>query len=338
MYFLRVKLYRIVVLVLLFVLLCSHAELSVSEVHKCLRNKDIYFFGNSVARGTYNALVKILAHTDRDEHWESNITSFGQHFLVLHNRHVEKDACPIFKSHKETLNGTTFPHSCDEVYYNSTTTPINVMYMYWQDIYSKSLDSIYDFLLKRTSISTRENVIIFNAGLNDIINRFKQHSSQNCFLSHVERKTLIDKQIDEFFDWAERMTGVSDFTFRSTTPANASPGANDKKYMCWGKECWHMNQLIKIVNDKMLEVYQHNNHTRVNYLDAWKTLGGYCPSEICDEKGPMHCYTSLHADYDDWYHSSYLAYFQIAPWLENLCQSQKRGVVSPGGARGTYIY
>jgi len=141
------------------------------------------------------------------------------------------------------------------------------------------------------------------------------------------------------FDWAEQMTGVSDFTFRSTTPAKASPDPAAGNYKCWLKECWHMNQLIKIVNDKTLDVYQSKNHTRITYLDAWKTLGGYCPNATCHERGPMHCYTSRYEDYDDWYHSSYLAYFQIAPWLENFCKSKGGMAAKPGGGfHGKYIF
>ena len=42
-----------------------------------------------------------------------------------------------------------------------------------------------------------------------------------------------------------------------------------------------MNQLIKKVNDKMIEVYQRNPTTRVNYLDGWKLSGGYVLSSCC---------------------------------------------------------
>jgi hypothetical protein len=169
--------------------------------------------------------------------------------------------------------------------------------------------------------------------LDDIINHFSQISAHNCSYSHEERKKLLDKEIDKLFEWAEDMTEVSHFTYRSTTPANAAVNPKVTGYQsCWGKDCAHMNQLIKIVNNKMYEVYTHNASSQVNYLDGWALLGGFCPTEACNADGHMRCYTSRYAEYDDWYHSAYLAYVQIAPWLEHVCQKKNNT-----SAVGSYI-
>lgn len=159
-------------------------------------------------------------------------------------------------------------------------------------------------------------------GLDDIINHFSNSRSvHNCPHAHGERKKY-DGQINDLFQWAEAMTNVSDFTFRSTTPANASPDPRAVKYgNCWNKECPHMNLLINIMNEKMLEVYKNKKSTRVNYLDGWKVLGGYCTDDPCSDNDKSRCYTSRFAEYDDWYHSAYLAYDQLAPWLEHICQA-----------------
>lgn len=162
------------------------------------------------------------------------------------------------------------------------------------------------------------------AGLDDIINRFTKLSLRNCAKAHEERKHLIDRAITDLFSWAEHMTTVSHFTFRSTTPANVNILPNQSLAgfkTCWNKECPHMNQLIKMVNDKIHEVYKRNPSTRVNYLDGWKLLGGYCPSEACTSHGQMPCFTSRSAEFDDYYHSAYLAYELLAPWLENICRN-----------------
>jgi hypothetical protein len=131
------------------------------------------------------------------------------------------------------------------------------------------------------------------------------------------------------------MTGVSHFTFRSTTPGNAPPpelNISKKLQGCWGYACPHMNQIIDIVNDKILEVYKRNPSTRVNYLDGWKLLGGYCLTDSCTVNGRMQCYTTRSAEYDDWYHSAYLAYVQIAPWLEHVCRN-----AGNSAAKGAYL-
>lgn len=65
----------------------SNAELKISEIHKCLQKSDVYFFGNSISRGTYMALSQILNVNEESVYWQSNITELGRH--VLHNRKAE---------------------------------------------------------------------------------------------------------------------------------------------------------------------------------------------------------------------------------------------------------
>jgi hypothetical protein len=140
----------------------SNAELKIADVHKCLKGSDVYFFGNSVSRGTYEALLQILSVQEHDVHWQSNITTFGRR--TLHNRKEEKESCPTFKQLSQTINDTTLPHSCDEVYYNNTAQHINLMFVYWQKVFSKSLDHNYNFLLERVRQSGRKNLVLYNAG------------------------------------------------------------------------------------------------------------------------------------------------------------------------------
>lgn len=175
--------------------------------------------------------------------------------------------------------------------------------------------------------------MLFNAGLDDINNRFSSTLSvHNCSHAREERKQYLDQEIRHLFQWAEGMSDVTHFTYRSTTPARATPNPKILKVKnCWGKDCAHMNQLIKIVNDKMSDQYKQNSSTQVHFLDAWALLGGFCTSEVCKADGHMRCYTSRYTEYDDFYHSSYLAYVQLGPWLENVCQKNRTS------ALGSYL-
>lgn len=165
-------------LLLLMSLYCStpsSAELKISDVHECLLNADVYFFGNSVSRGTYEALSQILNVTEQNEHWQSNITEFGHHIKHMHNRKAEKESCPFKNKFIQTINGITLPHSCDEVYYNRTAKQINVMYVYWQRIFSKSLVDTKSFFSERVRLSPSKRIIIlYNAGT--ILTLLKCHS------------------------------------------------------------------------------------------------------------------------------------------------------------------
>jgi hypothetical protein len=316
-----------------------NSSITLRQIRNFFRDSDLYLFGNSLSRGMYAALHNIFSANVAQLDW--SLVDFSRN--TQHDRAREKQNCEGYDSAKQ--NGSLLikkfqsgKFACSENFeFNNSDTRMTSLY--FQNLWTKDLP-IFSSLLRDEIAVNRgptKKYIIFNAGLDDIIN--KVHGvgpMQPCLnntniMSELASRTLNYVELySNLMSWANGLAADASVTIRATTPVCNRGGGN----VCWGKNCTEMNHLIKIQNDMLFSNYLKLAVPGIHYLDAWKTLKGtcsvgnatavfhhqhehvqscdspstyiYCGSELCDEL------------YDDWAHSSRLAYHMLHGWLVHL--------------------
>lgn len=312
-----------------------HVTMTVGDVQQCLQNSDVYFLGNSVSRGTFFALRRILG-ADKSDH-DMPLSEFS--FQVLHNRTQEKLDCGVNRMPLE-FAGVGPTKSCyrdfeaklpsKDFMPDATSKPYAAYYYIMQRLFMKSFFDITDKAQAAKRNSERRVYVIFNAGLDDSIHQDHEgfggrgNTDQNCTWTQQVVHDKLEMQIDSLVDWAANSSqrpGM-DITLRTTTPVcEYRPG-----YHCFNHNCTHMNQVVYLQNEVLRE--KVNNRTRgdagrnlqhLHLVDGWKRLQGTCVRSFCGKDGqPLYCNSARCPDYDDWVHGARLAYEMLYDWLVEI--------------------